>query len=255
MLSIDIVTLFPALFDSWLRQGVVSRAIERGIIEIRFTDLRRFGVGKHHTTDDYPFGGGAGMVMKPEPLFSAIESLEHPPEVPVILLSPQGRRFHQRIADELATHRRLVLVAGHYEGVDERVREHAITDELSIGDYVLSSGELAAMVVADAVVRLLPGALATDSTVQESFNDGLLEYPHYTRPATFRGWSVPEVLRSGHHAEIAKWRRRQALRKTLNNRPDLLDTIQLTDEERAIVERWESDRVASDADGSLTPDV
>lgn len=239
-LSIEIVTLFPQLFESWLKQGVVSRAVARGITEIRLVDLRQFGVGRHHITDDYPFGGGAGMVMKPEPLFAAVESLDLAGDTPIILLTPQGRTFDQRAAEELALRRRLVLVAGHYEGVDERVLERLITDELSIGDYVLSAGELAAMVVCDAVVRLLPGALASASTQEESFREGLLEYPQYTRPATFRGWSVPEVLLSGHHAEIARWRRLQAVRRTFLHRPDLLQEASLTAEERATVERWKS---------------
>jgi tRNA (guanine37-N1)-methyltransferase len=238
LLELDIVTLFPRLFTSWLEQGVVSRAVERGIVRINFIDLRAFGVGRHHITDDYPFGGGAGMVMKPEPMIAALESLGTEPGTPIILLSPQGRQFDHSVAVRLARQPHLVLVAGHYEGVDERVRVHAITDELSIGDYVLSSGELAIMVVADAVVRLVPGALSPYSTRDESFNGGLLEYPQYTRPAEFRGLKVPEVLLSGHHGEIAKWRRRQALRRTFERRPDLLAGANLTAEERETIKRW-----------------
>jgi tRNA (guanine37-N1)-methyltransferase len=178
------------------------------------------------------------MVMKPEPLFAAVESLSPGADTPIILLSPQGRRFDQRCAEELAQLQGFILVAGHYEGVDERVLEHLVTDELSIGDYVLSAGELAAMVVCDAVVRLLPGALASESTLEESFRESLLEYPQYTRPATFRDWSVPEVLLSGHHGEIARWRRLQALQRTFLRRPDLLHEDSLSQEERTTIERW-----------------
>jgi tRNA (guanine37-N1)-methyltransferase len=233
---VRIVTLFPDLFRSWLSQGVVARAVERKIVAVELVGLREFGVGRHRITDDYPFGGGAGMVMKPEPLFDAVESLRLPEQTQVILLSPRGRVFSQRVAEDLSRERELVLIAGHYEGVDERVREHLISDEISIGDYVLSAGELAAMVVVDAVVRLLPGALAEGSTAEESFQGGLLEYPQYTRPATYRSWSVPEVLVSGHHAQIASWRRRQALLATLDRRPGLLEGAELTAEERAIVQ-------------------
>jgi tRNA (guanine37-N1)-methyltransferase len=221
-LAVSIVSLFPHIFDSWLAQGVVSRAVERGLAGVDLVDIRPFGVGRHHITDDYPFGGGAGMVMKPEPVFAAVESLNPPPNIPIILLSPRGRPFTQSIARGLAARPAFILIAGHYEGVDERVREHLTTDELSIGDYVLSCGELAAMVVTDAVVRLLPGALAEGSADDESFTSALLEYPHYTRPASFRGWDVPPVLLSGHHAEIARWRRDQSLAITRRVRPDLL---------------------------------
>lgn len=222
ILRIDIVTLFPPLFDCWLNQGVVSRAVERGIVDISLVGVRPFGVGRHQITDDYPYGGGAGMVMKPEPLFAAVESIGLGPESPVILLSPQGRVFHQRIAEDLRSLARFTLVCGHYEGVDERVRRHLVTDEISIGDYVLSSGELAAMVVADAVVRLVPGVIAAESTVEESFAGPLLEYPQYTRPPDFRGWKVPDVLLSGHHGEIERWRRDQAVSRTAERRPDLV---------------------------------
>jgi tRNA (guanine37-N1)-methyltransferase len=250
LLTVDIVSLFPHLFDSWLGQGVVSRAVARGIVRVRLVNLRAFGIGRHQVTDDYPFGGGAGMVMKPEPLFAAVESLEPASDTPIVLLSPRGRRFDQRCAEELAQRSRLILVGGHYEGVDERVLEHLVTDEISIGDYVLSGGELAAMVVCDAVVRLLPGALASQSTREESFRDGLLEYPHYTRPATFRGWSVPEVLLSGHHGEIARWRRLEALRSTFLRRPDLLHEESLTVEERADIDRWRQETVANSEDAA-----
>lgn len=233
LLTIRIVTLFPLLFENFLHQGVVARAVHRGVASVTLTDLRPFGVGKHHVTDDYPFGGGAGMVMKPEPIFGALESLRLTANTPVVLLSPRGRRFTQEVAHEFAALHELVMIAGHYEGVDERVRSHLVTDEVSIGDFVLSSGELAAMVVADAAVRLLPGALSEGSAQDESFSQGLLEYPQYTRPADFRGWQVPEVLLSGHHAEIDRWRRRQSLLTTAARRPELLGTADVTDEERA----------------------
>jgi tRNA (guanine37-N1)-methyltransferase len=240
-LTIHIVSLFPQLFDSWLQQGVVSRAIEQGLVQIQLTALRDFGVGRHQLTDDYPFGGGPGMVMKPEPLFDAVDSLGLPAEVPVILLSPHGTRFDQRTAERLSIMPRIALIAGHYEGVDDRVRQHLATEDISIGDYVLSCGELAAMVVADAVVRLLPGALAEGSASDESFSEHLLEYPQYTRPARFRGWEVPDVLVSGHHGEIARWRRLQALRQTYSRRPDLLEEADLSAEEQQMVERWKEE--------------
>jgi tRNA (guanine37-N1)-methyltransferase len=220
---VHVITLFPQLFSCWLDQGVVSRAVARRLVDIDIVNLRNFGVGRHHITDDYPFGGGAGMVMKVEPLFDAVESLSLSADVPVILLGPTGRRFDQRVAEELSGLPRCALVCGHYEGVDERVRQHLVTDEISIGDYIVSSGEIAAMVVVDAMVRLVPGVIAETSTLEESFSEGLLEYPQYTRPAEYRGWSVPEVLLSGHHAEIARWRREQALQRTRDRRPDLLE--------------------------------
>lgn len=235
-LTVDIVSLFPAIFESWLRQGVVSRAVERGIAAVRLLDLRPFGIGRHHVTDDYPFGGGVGMVLKPEPVFAAIESLELPSHVPVILLSPRGRQFTQTVARELSALDRFVLLSGHYEGVDERIVDHLVTDEISIGDYVLSCGELAAMVVADAAVRLLPGSLAEGAAAEESHQHSLLEYPHYTRPADFRGCRVPDVLLSGHHAMIERWRREQAIRATARRRPDLLEGAYLDVRERSIAE-------------------
>ena len=222
VLTLTLVSLFPSIFGSWLKQGVVARAVDRGLVTVELVDLRPFGLGKHHITDDYPFGGGAGMVMKPEPLFAAVESLTIPPGTPIILMSPRGRPFTQSLAEQLSRQRRVVLISGHYEGVDERVREHLATDEISIGDYVLSAGELAAMVVSDAVTRLIPGVLAESSTAEESFSHGLLEYPQYTRPAIFRGWEVPSVLLSGHHAQVAEWRRIQSETVTEAVRPDLL---------------------------------
>ncbi len=233
LMRIDIVTLFPDMFDGPFRESIIKRAIDKGIAEIVLHNLREHGLGRHRVVDDYPHGGGAGMVMRPEPLFAATEAVGAEPEVPVILLTPQGRPFNQQVAEELATRARILLVCGHYEGVDERVREHLITDEISIGDYVLTGGELAAMVVVDAVVRHLPGALGSEDSVKDdSHADGLLEHPQYTRPQSFRGWDVPPVLLSGNHAEIAKWRRQQAILRTLARRPDLLDKAQLSEEER-----------------------
>jgi tRNA (guanine37-N1)-methyltransferase len=223
VLRVHVVTLFPSMFGGWLQQGVVARACGAGLVELQFVDLRQFGVGRHRVTDDYPFGGGAGMVMKPEPLFAAVESIARSEGSPVVLLSPRGRVLTQRVVENLSQLDEITLIAGHYEGVDERVREHLATDEISIGDYVLSCGELAAMVVVDAVTRLRPGVLAEESPVEESFTSGILEYPQYTRPAQFRGWAVPDVLLSGHHAAIREWRRDEAVRLTAVRRPDLLE--------------------------------
>lgn len=252
-LTVHIVTLFPRIFEGWLQQGVVSRAIDRGIATLRLADVRPHGVGRHQVTDDYPFGGGAGMVMKPEPLFDTVESLNLPPETPIILLSPRGRVFDHQVALSLAALPEMALIAGHYEGVDERVRRYLATDELSVGDFVLSSGELAAMVVTDATIRLLAGALAEGSSEDESFSSDCLEYPHYTRPATYRGLSVPDVLLSGHHGQIARWRRREALRATRERRPDLLEGLDLNEEERAFLEEIgesEARRSGNDKSGS-----
>lgn len=240
LLQVDIITLFPSIFDGWLSQGVVSRAVDRGLVALRRVHLRPFGVGAHRMTDDYPFGGGAGMVMKPEPLFDAVESLHLDAGVPIILMSPAGDRFDQARARQLSLLPRLVMISGHYEGVDHRVRQSLITRELSIGDYVLSSGELATMVVVDAIVRLLPGAIAADSIREESFSDELLEYPHFTRPAEYRGLCVPDVLTSGNHQNIRRWRREQAIEMTWRRRPDLLERAMLTGEESKLVDEWRS---------------
>ena len=221
-MKIDVLTLFPAMFAGPLDESIVKRARDAGLLDLKIHHLRDWTHDRHKTVDDRPFGGGPGMLLKPEPLFEAIESLQRE-KTRVILLSPAGRKFNQAIARELAQADDLLLVTGHYEGFDERVREALADDELSIGDYVLTNGALPAMVVIDAVVRLLPGALGDDeSSHDESFSDGLLEYPHYTRPAEFRGMKVPDVLVSGHHAEIEKWRREQARVRTKERRPDLL---------------------------------
>ncbi len=232
-MRIDVVTLFPGMFPGVLNESMLRVAAERGAAEIRVVDLRDYTEGRHRVADDYPFGGGGGMVLKPEPLFAAVEALREPASR-VVLLCPQGPAFTQATAERLATAAHLVLLCGHYEGVDERVRAELVDDELSIGDYVLTGGELAAMVVLDAVVRLLPGVLGDPSgAAQESFAAGRLDYPQYTRPAEFRGWRVPEVLLSGDHGRIGRWRRREALRRTLARRPDLLDAVPPSGEERA----------------------
>jgi tRNA (guanine37-N1)-methyltransferase len=216
----DIFTLFPEMFRGPLDESILKRARERGLIEIELHNPRDVTSDRHHVVDDYPYGGGSGMVMKPEPLFAAVERVYV--TGPIILLSPQGRLFTQEVARALAREPRITLLCGHYEGFDERIREHLATDELSIGDYVLTGGELAAMVVVDAVARLLPGVLTPGSTEEESHTTGLLEYPQYTRPPEFRGWRVPDILLGGNHAAVARWRRKEALRRTRERRPDLL---------------------------------
>ncbi len=234
-MRIDILTLFPGMLAAPLGESIVGRAQAAGLVEIALCDIRAHAGGRHKVCDDYPYGGGAGMVLKPEPIFAAAEALAaaDPRRGPVVLLSPGGRRFSQEIAAEYAACERLTLICGHYEGVDERVREHLATDELSIGDFVLSGGEPAAIVVVDAVVRLLPGVLGgAASLAEESHGGGLLEYPQYTRPANFRGWQVPATLVSGHHEEVARWRRRQALLRTALRRPDLLARAELSAAER-----------------------
>ena len=236
-MRIDILTIFPAMFRGPFEQSIVKRAMDKGLVDIQIHDIRQWATDRHRTVDDYPFGGGPGMIMKPEPLFAAVEAVlaEAPERGPVVLLTPQGRLFRQEMARELAGEQRLVLICGHYEGVDARVHEHLATDEISIGDYVLSGGELPAMVVVDAVVREIPGVLgAPDASVEESFAQGLLEYPQYTRPPDFRGLTPPAVLLSGNHAEIARWRRRESLLRTARRRPDLLAKAELTEAER----RW-----------------
>jgi len=236
---IDILTLFPQMFQGMFSLGIFKRAIDQKLVSVGIHNIRDYTHDKHHTADDYPYGGGAGMVLKPEPIFEAVESIKgESTTVPIILLTPQGRLFSQQVAQELSQYSHLILICGHYEGVDERVREHLATDEISIGDYVLSGGELAAMVVIDAVFRLVPGVLGSEaSPLDDSHVAGLLEYPQYTRPATYRGWSAPEVLLSGNHAQIAHWRREQAILRTLEHRPELLDNAELSSEEKGLVQK------------------
>ncbi len=236
-MRIDIVSVFPQMFDGPFGASIIKRAADAGLVEIALHDLRDWTDDRHRTVDDAPYGGGAGMVMRPEPWFRAVEQLQESlPPGRVILLTPQGRPLTQSLVADLAQEERLILCAARYEGIDERVREHLVDDEISVGDYVLSGGELPAMVVVDAVVRLRPGALGSaESLLEESFNDSLLEYPHYTRPPDFRGWTVPPVLLSGDHAKIDRWRRGQRIRRTAQRRPDLLADADVTAAER---EEW-----------------
>ena len=226
------------MFDSPFAEGIIKRARDEGLVDLALVDIRDFAHDRHRTVDDYQFGGGPGMLMKPEPLFEAVESVKaERPDTPVILLSPQGRTLTQGVVEDLASLQEIVLICGRYEGVDERVRQHLATDEISIGDYVLGGGELAAMVVIEAVSRLAEGVVGSyESTQDDSFTTGLLQHPQYTRPAEFRGWEVPDVLRSGNHEEIAKWRRREALRRTYERRPDLLSSAPLTGEDAAFLD-------------------
>jgi tRNA (guanine37-N1)-methyltransferase len=239
ILKFDVFTVFPEVMQAYLSASILGKAQEAGRLEIHLHNLRDFTTDKHRTTDDEPYGGGGGMVMKPEPVFGAVETVldEQLGGVPVILLTPQGRVFNQRIALELSSFGHIALLCGRYEGVDERIRQHLVTDELSIGDYVLTGGELPAMVVIDAVARFLPGVLGDEQAAEkDSHAHGILEHPHYTRPAEFRGWGVPEVLRSGDHARIERWRRMMSLRRTNERRPDLLESYPLSDDDRALLD-------------------
>ncbi len=232
----DVLTIFPGLFSAHLEEGMLGRAFKRGLVDIRPIDIRDFAEGTHKATDDRPYGGGDGMVMTPEPMFRALESVDRLERSTVILLSPQGETFDQSIAWELAKLDQIVLTCGRYEGVDERIRSMCVDRELSIGDYVLSGGELCALVVMDAVTRLIPGALGgKKSILEDSFQDGLLEYPQYTRPRIFHGEGVPSVLLSGNHEKIRLWRRKEALKRTLERRPDLLKKARLTGEDRKLL--------------------
>lgn len=222
----DIFTLFPGMFQGPFSESILKRAQERGLLSIDLHNIRDATTDKHHVVDDYPYGGGAGMVMKPEPIFNAIEAVYQ--GGPIIYLTPQGRLFNQQIARELSVEPRITLLCGHYEGIDERICQHLITDEISIGDYVLTGGELAAMIVVDAVSRLMPGVLTEGSTEEESHSNHLLEYPQYTRPPEFRGWRIPDMLLSGHHENIARWRRKEAIKRTRQRRPDLYAQLDLS---------------------------
>jgi len=302
-MRIDVLTLFPEMFEGVFGASILGKARDKGLVRLQTVNFRQYSTNKHNTVDDYPYGGGGGMVLKPDPIFAAIDDLlgrggeqdrdegaeaglaetaeaallgQHfagemyphadktsdEPTVQqernsssklsprVILLCPQGEPFSQRKAEELAAEEHLVFICGHYEGYDERIREHLVTDELSIGDYVLTGGELPAMVIIDSVVRLLPGVLGNESSaVTDSFSTGLLEYPHYTRPAVFRGHAVPDVLISGHHANVDAWRREESLRRTWQRRPDLLAQAALTDKERAMLREWDRTSRQAEADG------
>jgi tRNA (guanine37-N1)-methyltransferase len=258
-MQFEVFTLLPEIFPPYLDNSIMKRARERGLIDVRVHNIRDYTHDKHHTTDDTPYGGGGGMVMKPDPVFEAIESVlglsipatqtteiteksnetsvENQPTIPIILLTPQGRVFNQSIAQEFSQHSRIVLLCGRYEGIDERIREHLVTDEISIGDYVLTGGELPALILIDAISRLLPDVLGDPTGAQDdSHAMGLLEYPHYTRPPEFRGWKIPDVLLTGAHAKIDKWRREQALLRTLKKRPDMLEKAELTKEDLKFLE-------------------
>lgn len=246
-MQFEVFTLLPEVFPSYLETSILKRARERGLIDVRIHNIRDYTHDKHHTTDDLPYGGGGGMVMKPEPVFEAVESvlglaspLSKPApdsNIPIILLTPQGRVFNQTIAAELSQHPRIAFICGRYEGVDERIREGLVTDEISIGDYVLTGGELPALIVIDAVARLLPDVLGDPTGAEDdSHAMGLLEYPHYTRPPEFRGSRVPDVLLSGDHAKIDRWRREQALERTFRKRPDMLEKAELTKEDLKFIE-------------------
>jgi tRNA (guanine37-N1)-methyltransferase len=234
----DIFSLFPEIFEPYLKISILNRAIEKGIITTALHNIRDWTTDKHHVTDDTPYGGGGGMVMKPEPIFAAVEEVMGAPSpYPVISLTPQGRVFNQEIALELSAYERIGLVCGRYEGVDERVRQYLISDEISIGDYVLTGGELPTLILMDAIARLIPGVLGDPTgAMDDSHASGLLEYPHYTRPPEFRGWTVPEILLSGNHAWIEKWRREQSLTRTLHKRPDLLDKAPLDKTDKRFID-------------------
>lgn len=259
MMRIDVLTLFPDMCEGVFSTSILGKAREKGIVTLNAVNFRDFSGNKHNSVDDTPYGGGGGMVLKPDPIFAAVEHVlarsaadsgqggadennvtEDSSAVKprIILMCPQGQTYNQQLAEELAQEQHLIFICGHYEGYDERIREHLVTDELSIGDYVLTGGELPALTVIDSVVRLQPGALGNEtSAVTDSFSTGLLEYPHYTRPAEFRGWKVPDMLLSGHHANIEVWRREQALQRTLERRPDLLETAALSEKDKQTLKR------------------
>ena len=246
MMRIDVFTLFPQVFQPYLETSILHRAIIRELVHINLHNIRDWTTDRHHVTDDEPYGGGGGMVMKPEPIFAAVEGvLGEESDCPVILLTPQGRLLNQSVAYELSEQPKLAFLSGRYEGIDERVRQHLVSDEISIGDYVLTGGELPTLVLIDTIVRLLPGALGDpEGALDDSHASGVLEYPHYTRPAEFRGWGVPEVLLSGDHARVARWRREQSLLRTLRRRPDLLENVQLNEEDQEFLANQDQDDAA-----------
>ncbi|HNT57736.1 MAG TPA: tRNA (guanosine(37)-N1)-methyltransferase TrmD [Syntrophales bacterium] len=240
MIRFDVLTIFPEMFHSPLRSSLIGKAREKGLIAVEIHDIREYATDRHRMTDDYPYGGGGGMVMKVEPIARALDDVLSNQETGVVvLLTPQGERLSQETAEEMARHGRIILICGHYEGVDERIREHLVDREISIGDYVLTGGELPALVLIDVLSRLVPDVLGNrESARQDSFSAGLLEHPQYTRPRSFRGWEVPDVLLSGNHREIENWRRRESLRRTALRKPELLERANLTDDERQALSRW-----------------
>lgn len=243
-MNIDILTLFPEMFDGVLNSSILKRAVDKNKFQYNLVNFRDYTTNKHQKVDDYPYGGGAGMVLSPQPIFDAVNALKEKKngKPRVILMCPQGQPYNQRKAEELALEDHLIFICGHYEGYDERIREHLVTDEISIGDYVLTGGELGAMVVIDSIVRLLPDVLGNkDSAPQDSFSTGLLEHPHYTRPASFRGMNVPDILLSGDHAKIETWRRQKSLNRTYKRRPELLDEIILNETDKKIIESIKND--------------
>lgn len=273
MMRMDVLTLFPEMFEGVFGSSILGKAQQKGIISLNAINFRQFAGNKHSTVDDTPYGGGGGMVLKAEPIFAAVEDLlakrsgdtevaaqnngadtnqVRPPRI--ILMCPQGETYTQRKAEELAQEEHLIFICGHYEGYDERIREHLVTDEISIGDYVLTGGELPAMTIIDSVSRLLPGVLGNaSSAVTDSFSTGLLEYPHYTRPAEFRGWKVPDILLSGHHANVAVWRRQEALRRTLERRPEMLENIELSKEDMAWINKLKVEKQQLSQPEGVTP--
>ncbi|AVP36896.1 tRNA (guanosine(37)-N1)-methyltransferase TrmD [Staphylococcus felis] len=235
-MRIDYLTLFPEMFDGVLNQSILKRAREKGLLDTKVINFREYANNKHHQVDDYPYGGGQGMVLKPEPIFNAMDTIQKTDQTRVILMTPQGQPFNQKLAESLSKAEHLVFICGHYEGYDERIRTELVTDEISVGDYVLTGGELPAMVMTDAIVRLIPEVLSNQmSHEDDSFSSGLLEYPQYTRPREFKGMSVPDVLLSGDHQRIETWRHEQSLLRTLKKRPDLLDTYPLTEEDKKYI--------------------
>lgn len=241
-MQIHVLSLFPEMFSGVFGSSIIKKAQEKGAVELAVTDIREYSENKHKQVDDYPYGGGAGMVLKPEPMFKAVEAITKDRKPRVILMCPQGERFNQKKAEELSKEDDLVFLCGHYEGYDERIRTHLVTDEISIGDFVLTGGELPAMTIIDSIVRLLPGVLGQqDSHIQDSFSTGLLEHPHYTRPAEFRGMKVPDVLLSGNHAKIAEWREEQSFKRTLERRPDLIEALELSDKQLKIIAKIKSE--------------